>query len=229
MLNIYNDVYHPIYYRICHHIVQLLCPSCPFCPFCSRFQPSALLVRLTFFCLHDLCPAVPEPPPSALSHRLCQRSRPILDNLHQSHTFSSYPLTSSRSPVVSTMAPSTNTPQSSPNLVQTTLSNLGRVQAARVQKARVAPRPKPRVVGMRQQRLANLNGPTPALRDDGQEMVGSGVYSALCDVKVLSKHSSVFFDGPIKTVGKDAETADRHRLEATTFPILRKNTVVSRF
>ncbi|KAL8920279.1 MAG: hypothetical protein Q9208_006347 [Pyrenodesmia sp. 3 TL-2023] len=66
----------------------------------------------------------------------------------------------------------------------------------------------------------------PLLVDAGFETVGDGAYGAVFSVKVLQKHSRVFFSGPIPAVKKTEASIQRFRQEATHYPVIRSSTVV---
>lgn len=66
----------------------------------------------------------------------------------------------------------------------------------------------------------------PLLLDAGFETVGDGAFGAVFSVKVLQKHSRVFFSGRIPAVKKSEASIQRYRQEATHYPVIRSSTVV---
>ena len=66
----------------------------------------------------------------------------------------------------------------------------------------------------------------PVLRDDGEEVIGSGQKEAICSVLTLQMDSSAFFTGPIKQIAKGAAVAEEFRRAARHYPVIRQSIVV---
>ena len=113
-------------------------------------------------------------------------------------------------------------------LVQTQLPRAFQtVKGARIEKSRAAPKSSSKALRAEKRRLAPLAPQTNQLLvDGGEETIGAEDHEAVFSVKVLQKPSSAFFEGPIKQIPKTKEVADRFRLEAADYPVIRSNTVV---
>ena len=66
----------------------------------------------------------------------------------------------------------------------------------------------------------------PALRNDGEEVIGRGQKEAICSVLTLQMDSSAFFTGPIKQVAKGEAVAEEFRHAAKDYPVVRQSIVV---